>query len=648
MKLIKAEVENFGNLKNFSIDFSNRLNCIVRENGFGKSTLAVFIKAMFYGLNSKKSVKDGERIKYCPWGGTERFGGSLEFSRSGKKYRIERFFGKKESLDTAVLIDETDGTRLDLKREGESIGESIFGIDAEGFSSTVFFGENDEKASRSLITKFEDGENDADFAVAIKRVETERKKYSPDRGNGGIIERIQSEKVSLRNGLQEIENAKVKLKRLFEEKNDLSQKKNEYKKMSDGLASQMKTAGISEANERRLNEISRKKKSLKDGFGGREITLDEVKAVKACYDDYRSLESRTSSLPSASPEKKTMNKRQNIQWIIASITAIIAGVVSVIVGIVSMGNVPLKAGLIIFGVALFFVGLIFSAMRSSSPKSETDCGDDRETNGENEKLKNQLLERLDSYFARTKTEGRDLDEKTENLYKKALEFEVLTAEENEIKRSVATENATAGLRYKDDETGAESTENKLRQCSDMYLYYADLTAKCDAEIKRVGEIVDEEQEIKNKLKEKEEEIAEALRRSEILSLTEEFLSVAEKEIKNKYRKPLEESLNRYLEKSSEKRFRAEIDGDLNVFVKEGATFVQSEYFSHGERKTIEIAKRFALVDSLFLKEKPFIVLDDPLCDLDEKNTALVIQTLRRLQEDYQIIYFCCHESRAID
>jgi len=82
-------------------------------------------------------------------------------------------------------------------------------------------------------------------------------------------------------------------------------------------------------------------------------------------------------------------------------------------------------------------------------------------------------------------------------------------------------------------------------------------------------------------------------------------------------------------------------------IKDGSAFIESEYFSHGERKIIETAKRFALADSLFVKEKPFIILDDPFCDLDENNTALVIRTLRRLQEDYQIIYFCCHESRAL-
>lgn len=647
MKLIKAEVENFGNLKNFSIDFSDGLNCIVRENGFGKSTLAVFIKAMFYGLNTKKSIKDGERKKYRPWGGVERFGGSLEFFRNGKTYRIERFFGKKESLDTAVLIDECDGTRLDLKRDGETIGESIFGIDAEGFSSTVFFGEKDEEAPRSLITKFENGENDADFTVAMKRIETERKKYSPDRGNGGIIEQIQSEEVSLRNKLKETDNAKVRLIELVEEKKELTQKKNEYKNLSDELASQMKTAGISEAKSQRLKEIEQKKKSLTERFGGRIITLDEVKAVKDCYDDYQSLANKTvGASESVTTNEKTLKKKKNIPWIIASLIILIVGIVSAGIGIAKTGGASDRAGLIILGVACFFAGLIFLTVASTIPESESKDAEKKVRNKENENLKNQLLERLNSYFSRTKTEGRNLNEKTENLYKSVLEFNMLTAEENDVKRSVLNENIPSDISANAPINDGKAVEDRLRQCSDMYLYYVDLIAKCDAEIRSLDAVIGDEQSIKIKLKEKETEEAEARRKTEILSLTEKFLSDAEKEIKNKYRKPLEESLNRYLEKSSAKKFRAEIDGDLNVFIKEGSAFIQSEYFSHGERKIIEIAKRFALVDSLFLKEKPFIVLDDPFCDLDANNTALVISSLRRLEEDYQIIYFCCHESRA--
>ena len=46
MKLIECYVNNFGVLSDFSFNFKNGLNVIKEENGFGKSTLAAFIKSM--------------------------------------------------------------------------------------------------------------------------------------------------------------------------------------------------------------------------------------------------------------------------------------------------------------------------------------------------------------------------------------------------------------------------------------------------------------------------------------------------------------------------------------------------------------------------------------------------------------------------
>ena len=50
MKLLECHVDNFGKLSNFDYQFSDGLTVIQEPNGFGKSTLAAFIKAMLYGL----------------------------------------------------------------------------------------------------------------------------------------------------------------------------------------------------------------------------------------------------------------------------------------------------------------------------------------------------------------------------------------------------------------------------------------------------------------------------------------------------------------------------------------------------------------------------------------------------------------------
>ena len=76
MKLLSLHIENFGTLQDFDLVPSEGLNVLYQKNGWGKSTLAVFIKAMFYGLPSStnRSLDENERKKYSPWQGGA-FGG---------------------------------------------------------------------------------------------------------------------------------------------------------------------------------------------------------------------------------------------------------------------------------------------------------------------------------------------------------------------------------------------------------------------------------------------------------------------------------------------------------------------------------------------------------------------------------------------
>lgn len=55
MKLISCHIENFGKLSDLRVDFVEGINLFHEMNGWGKSTLAAFLRVMFYGFDSKKS-----------------------------------------------------------------------------------------------------------------------------------------------------------------------------------------------------------------------------------------------------------------------------------------------------------------------------------------------------------------------------------------------------------------------------------------------------------------------------------------------------------------------------------------------------------------------------------------------------------------
>ena len=70
LKLISCYIENFGGLSKYSIQFQPGITVIEEPNGFGKTTLAEFIRAMFYGFpRASKTLEKNSRKKYLPWQG---------------------------------------------------------------------------------------------------------------------------------------------------------------------------------------------------------------------------------------------------------------------------------------------------------------------------------------------------------------------------------------------------------------------------------------------------------------------------------------------------------------------------------------------------------------------------------------------------
>lgn len=136
MILTKLYIENFGKLHQKTIYFNCGLNELCYENGYGKTTLSIFIKSMFYGMPASRENIKMERKKYMPWQGGN-FGGFLEFEYNKTHYRITRYFGKTPESDTIELLNLSTNTIIDLK--GKELGEAIFNVGRDTFEMTAFF-----------------------------------------------------------------------------------------------------------------------------------------------------------------------------------------------------------------------------------------------------------------------------------------------------------------------------------------------------------------------------------------------------------------------------------------------------------------------------------------------------------------------------
>ena len=67
------------------------------------------------------------------------------------------------------------------------------------------------------------------------------------------------------------------------------------------------------------------------------------------------------------------------------------------------------------------------------------------------------------------------------------------------------------------------------------------------------------------------------------------------------------------------------------------------YFSAGEQDLIQIAERFAIVDAIYEREQPVLILDDPFVNLDRERQERALRFLEERAEKWQMIYFTCRE-----
>ena len=250
MKLIHLYIENFGGLHRYELDFSDGLTVIQEENGFGKTTLAEFIRAMFYGFPRKaKTLEKSRRQKYTPWQGG-KFGGNLTFRLDGRDYRIERTFGATPKGDHFQVIDLAANRKTD--RFTEEIGLEIFGLDSDSFERSTYmpqYREGGPLTTDSIRAKLgdlvEDTGDVGNFEKALNVLKTKRSSYIPYRGNGGLVAEAASRITGLQNQLDAMAEAEQEQKICREEiarlEESYGHQQEELKKIRSSitLASQM-------------------------------------------------------------------------------------------------------------------------------------------------------------------------------------------------------------------------------------------------------------------------------------------------------------------------------------------------------------------------------------------------------------------------
>lgn len=327
MKLIRLKIENFGTLQDFSLNFSDGLNVLHEKNGWGKSTLAVFIKAMLYGLpaTSKRSLDENERKKYTPWQGGV-FGGSLEFECEKGRFRIERFFADKESGDQFALYDLA--TNKPSSAFSPSVGEELFGIDADGFERSTYlsqragFGRSENISIQTKLGDLLEDVNDmGNYDVALEMLEKSRRFYQMT-GNRGAIAEEQKKLLTLKAELETCSKIEEEAGRKREERRACTEeiaRAEEEEKLLQKKHEQMLRArerrALLEEKGRMLSELAdleARKKKAETVFCGFIPSEEELNAARMALDSIREANAALRTIPETHPDAEELTSLRQL------------------------------------------------------------------------------------------------------------------------------------------------------------------------------------------------------------------------------------------------------------------------------------------------------------------------------------------------
>ena len=723
MRLISLHIENFGNFSNFDLLFDCNPAVIMKENGWGKSTLAAFIKVMFYGFSgeNKRTNELKEREKFRPWmGGT--YGGSLTFEAGGVPYEINKVFGAKEKEDSCTLKNVNTGLEA-TEFDAAHLGQDLFSLDERSFMRSVFIAQNDVRVHEdghediadgisAKIGKLSDATDDVNrYEAVMDRLNDLLNRMSPKRATGSI-KQMSAHISSLQNSLRQEEALKdatqrleLQLKAEQEKERALENERTAMDERFRKNAERGELMARKEAHEQLWNQYEEAKNALDEIEKSYVNGLPVEEEVDAKLEVWAEREALSSGLESkqlqmnylikdvADAKARTEKKRQDVlkdrnrlekrheklrkaYMILLGIAIVlfVAGAMTVFV----LTRLYIGVGIVGAGIACMFSALI---LMLASHMTRQDIEDLIGDMADDPELSEDALAGVEEDIAEMKAKvDRDRDrvaiietnvEEFLRHYQFTYEPEKVNANLYEIRKRIALLQSK-----RDDLTQKREELQKFERANDMTAIMNipqeelldgdfDIAKERDKNNMHVRETqesirlyirqLEENQDSLQNMADMRTELANLteerdmrLHQYEMLTLTRDYLKGAKQNFAAKYRRPLLDGFKKYYGRlSGEEVSEFELDANIHMTKRVFGEARDVESYSFGNRDLIDICLRMALVDAMYHDEKPFVILDDPFVNLDEKRTKRAMAFLREVASDYQIIYFTCHTSRAI-
>ena len=201
MNIRSLYIADFSGARRRTVDLCDGFNIIEGPNESGKSTIAAFIKFMFYGFSDK-----AERNRYYSFGSSSA-SGSMTLTHEGREYRIEREYteGGREKV---AIIDTASGA---VCFNGRSPADVFLGVPADIFSHTAYVGQtagssvDGVRVSRAIENILFSADESVNTDRSLKKLDEARVLLYHKSHKGGRIYDLINERDALR---VRLENAK--------------------------------------------------------------------------------------------------------------------------------------------------------------------------------------------------------------------------------------------------------------------------------------------------------------------------------------------------------------------------------------------------------------------------------------------------------
>ena len=685
MRLTTLELHRFGKFKNEIISLPSGLYMWQARNESGKTTVADFIRFMFYGFEksrAKRPLAEDPLQKYQPWDSGEGMAGALELiDDAGRSYRLERTLSDKGKGTLRVL--DGEGRELDVA----AAGEHFLGVDGETFVNVFYIRQGSnaphrtagmDVAMKNLVTT---GSEEISIDRVMKFLQTEKGKYSSPKRGMGRLKNLQEEREELERAVC-YGDAALAQKR--EQLRVSERTEEQIRELTDRLSRLQEEREKLVAHEAFLRE--QKRAALREQIGALEARLTPLPASEetgSLYEAFRQLEraemreeQATEELAALQQRAVTVEPRHETVLTYQQMTADSAGKGFAIVGALLAVGGAVGAAWRLWMLAFAAAGavlLLLGLLRMRLPKALRELGirnkmqllqalqqaseatraaeayeqaltAARENCRRSEDRKREINERYLPLMQRT---GITSLQQLETLQRAQAERRGLEAglEQLEAQLRELPPTAAEDARIAREHHGLQSSRQLEEQMRQAEQQKEALLRRLAAEAALAEQVRREEARLQELVARKEQctkEYERCAYLNEVAVIAIDAMEKAQQQLRDNYVPALREKVERWLGILTDGKYdTVTLDEEFAMRIKADGGLRALDYFSQGTREAAYLALRLALAQIVQGEHRIPLIFDDPFLNFDEARSQSLAMQLQALAREHQILYFTC-------